>query len=127
MEYDFPNYIARTAILAAQSVTANVNTSVIDLSTYPGEVAIALNPGTNTAGTTPSVTVYGFHSTDNSNWTTCNVNSSALTAPASAALLTVDTRSANRYLKFACNIGGSASPAIPLGVEFIGQKKYNAT
>lgn len=125
MEYDLPNYVTHTVILPAQSITANTNTNTIDLANYNGKVAINLNPGTNTAGTSPTVTVNLFDSADNTNFATCNVNSSALTAPASATSLVIDTRATRRYLKGVCVIGGTNSPAIPLAVSVTGQTRYN--
>lgn len=124
MEYDLPNYVARTVLLPSQSVTSNTNTNTIDLAGYQGKIMVNLDPGTNTAGTSPTVTVNLFDSADNTNFATCNVNSSALTGPSSATVLVVDTRSTRRYLKGVAVIGGTNSPAIPLGVSVIGQKRY---
>ncbi len=127
MQYDLPNAVTRTVILEPQPVAANVNTNTVDLQPYHGKVAVNLNVGTNTAGTSPTLTVYLFDSADNSNWNTCNINSSALTAPASSAQLTVDTRAVRRYLKGVVTPGGTNSPNIPLAIEIAGQLKNNPT
>lgn len=126
MEYDLPNYLTRTVLLAAQSVAANTNTAVLDLAKYNGKVLIAVNPGANTAGDSTAVTVNLFDSADNSTFATCNVNSTSITGTAGAQVLTVDTRATRRYLKGVAAIAGTNSPAIPLAVDAYGQLRYNA-
>ena len=127
MEYDLVNAVTRTIMLAPQPIAANTNTSVIDLQPYHGKLSVQLNVGTNTAGTSPTLTVYLFDSADNSNWNTCNINSSSLTAPASSAQLAIDTRSVRRYLMGTISVGGTNSPNIPLSIEIDGQLKNNPT
>ena len=127
MEYDLPNYLTRTVIFAAQSVTANTNTSVVDLANYQGKVMVNCNPGVNTAGTNPAVTLNLFDSADNTNFATFNVNSTSMTGTAGSQTVVVDTRATRRYLKGVAAIAGTNSPAIPLAVEVVGQLKYNPT
>ena len=124
MEYDLPNYVNRTVLLPSKNLTANTNSNTIDLSGYHGKVIVALDVGTNTVGTSPTATVNLFDSADNTNFATFNVNSAALTGPADATQLVVDTRSTRRYLRAVAVIGGTNSPAIPLGITLIGQKRY---
>jgi len=124
MEYDLPNYVSFTNLLSSRSLTTNTNTNTIDLAGYQGKLLLPVLVGTNTVGTSPSVTVNLYDSADNTNFATCNVNSNALTNIADSTNLVIDTRSVRRYLKGVAVIGGTNSPAIPVSVSIVGQKRY---
>lgn len=126
MNYDLPNYQSFLALIPAADVLVDGNGSPFDLSPYVGDVAIRVDIGGNTAGTSPTLALIIKESTDNSNWTnSATLITGSTTGNASAQIVSYDTRAHGRYMRIDKDIGGSNSPSFPVSVVGIATREYN--
>lgn len=125
-EYDLPGVVTVTSVQPATSISANTNSSVLDLQLYHGAVGIIANIGANTAGDANAKwqgTLYD--SADNSSFAISNA-ANAFTNVTNAntlQVLDVDTRLARRYMKVVQNLYG-VNTAYPVSLSVFGQKQY---
>lgn len=120
-----PNKLNIAVARPAAAFAANANITAIDLSTYVGSVALVVNAGAATAGSSPTLDIYlqSGSESNGANATNLNVSATQVTATNSHQVLTVDTRAAGKYLKIVKVIGGTSSPSFPLGLTIVGQKR----
>ena len=112
--------------LNSAPITADGNSAAVDLLGYEGHVAIVLNVGDPTAGSSPTLAVKLQHC-DTSGGTYADVSGGGFTSyttTGSLQTLVVDVSTLKRYIEINFDIGGTMSPSYPVGACLVGQKKY---
>ena len=125
MSFDPKNQLTTTAVRYSAALAANANITGIDLRDYVGTVQLAINVGVATAGTDPTYDVYlqSGSLSNGTNATNLNVAATQFTNANAIQVLSVDTRSAGRYLKIVQTIGGTNSPSFPVGITLTGMQQ----
>lgn len=121
---DLPNYLSSITFLTSASVAGSANGSPVDLVGYEGVLMARVNAGNATAGTSPTLDLVFKQSSDNSTWTNANIAFTQITN-GSTQVVGIDTRAVARYVRLDATIGGTNSPAFPVGVTAVGIKQYN--
>jgi len=119
------------AFAPAKSQTNNTGAFIANLSNYQGQVAVAFNIGTKTAGDSDgAITLRLMTSTTNniSNATNYTPDVGAATVATTNnstanGVLLVNPRSANQFLFYGVVVSGTNSPAYPIGAVATGSKK----
>jgi len=122
MIIDLQNELNELSLLA-DTYTASVNGSGVDLQGYQGKLKVMLNSGAG-GGADHSLDVKLQESADNAAWS--DISGAAFTqvtnAGASLQSLAVDTRGVKRYIRAVATIAGT-SPSFGFAVTAVGQKQ----
>jgi len=120
--------ITATVMIGSASVTASANGTGIDLKDYEGEIGVILNASNATAGSSPTLDVKLQDSADNSSFN--DISGAAFTQVTGSGggvqKMTLNSDSIRRYIRHVVTIGGTSSPAFPVGLTLLGIKKYPA-
>lgn len=122
---DAKNELTITSLFTPAAFAANANSNVLDTRQYEGNITLALNVGTATAGTSPTIDMRVMYSAESNGANAVNQNI-AFTQVTAAGIQTinVDKRAlGGRYIKLVGTIGGTNSPSYPIGVVAIGKNK----
>ena len=124
MSPDPKNNNTISVVRPAVAFAANANINGIDLRDYIGNVAVIFNVGQAWAGTSPTYDAYlrSGSSSDGTNASNLNISLTQVANTNSLQVLSVDTRTAGRYLNIVQTIGGSSSPNFAVGIQQVGQK-----
>lgn len=115
------------------SRTSSSNGSFVDLSAYEGIIALVVDAGAATAGSSPTLNVTLETSEDGSTGITAVDGTTAYTEAAEPDQVTTTGLQIIRHMdKAKCKlkvrakwvIGGTSSPAFPFGVALLVRKKY---
>ena len=122
------NGLTHTSLIAASNQSDNTASAGVDISTYIGRLAVDVQIGAKSAGTTPSITVQLAASADTNVSNATNISGAITTAPSNAGVaglqtLGVDTRAVGKYLFALPIVTGTNTPAFPLSATIIGQKQ----
>jgi hypothetical protein len=119
---DLKNSLTRATVSNIAANTSTVTSSGVDLQSYIGQVVVAQLVGT-VSGTSPTLDGKIQSSTDNSTWADVSgATFTQVTASNSAQYIAVDTRVANRYIRYVGTIAGT-TPSFTSGVFVTGQKQ----
>jgi len=126
LPYDLKNEINAAVALKSQSITASGNSAAINMLGNTLAVLFAFNVSAATAGTLPTFDAKIQQSADGStNWTdVTGASITQVTTVDSIQTVGVDPRGTQQYLRVNYTIGGSASPAFPVGVVILTGKQY---
>lgn len=123
--FDPTNELTFTVMQTAASKSANFNSAtVVDLQQFVGQVAVIANIGTKTAGdadATLDIRLMGSAESNGANATNLNINFTQVTnVNVLVEAKAVEARCGYRYLKAVAVIGGTNSPAFPVGMVVAG-------
>lgn len=123
--YDLPGEVTAEVLVASQAAAANVTGTGIVIRDYIGKLAVVMNAGAATAGTTPTLDVYLQSSPDSntSNYTNANISFTQVTNVAGVQKASVDTALVGPYLRALAVVGGTNSPSFPVSLTVVGQKQ----
>lgn len=126
MIIDPKNALTTTSIRTNLAFAASANVTGIDLQGYEGNVMLIFMIGASTAGSSPTydAAIQSGSASDGSN-AAAFATPIAITQATAASFqtLSVDTRTAGRYLKIVQTIGGTSSPSFPVAIAMVGTKK----
>jgi hypothetical protein len=125
-DYDLPNASTTFNFVDAQNLAANLDATRVDLIAYQGVIGVQIHVGA--PSNLVSVPKLNFVMQDSAGGTTfadvagSNAN---FTNTNSLRVVSIDTRTVNRYLRVRANIADGNSPGWPVSVTGIVQSKYN--
>lgn len=111
---------------AIKSVTANGDSSALDLDGLEGEIAVLLDVSAPVAGTTPGLALKLTHATT-SGGSYADVTGggfTAVAADASAQKISLNRNELRRYVKLNRVISGTDSPEYLISAKIVGVNKY---
>jgi hypothetical protein len=124
---DPKNALTFTSVIPAKSQTNNTGNGGLDLKDYVGSVAVVVDIGVKTVGDNDgAIAVRVTTSSTNNISNGTNYGSSTIATTnntAATGTITVDTRDALRYLFAVPAVTGTNSPAYPVSVVAVGQKR----
>lgn len=108
------------------SRTATLTGTGLDVSAYEGIAKVVQVVGTPTAGTNPTWDGK-IQTSATSGGTYADVSGATftqITTPGGMQGIAVDLNKCDKFIRYVGTIGGTVSPAFPVGVAFEGIKKY---
>lgn len=111
-------------VLKSQSVVATNTGTGVDTATYTGNMLLIANIAAATAGTNPTMDVKVQDSADNSSFADVSgYTLTQVTTSDSLQTLSIDKRLVRRYIRTISTLGGTSSPAFPMGITLVAYKQ----
>lgn len=108
------------------AITADGNSTYVDLLNYEGEIAVILAVQDATSGSSPTLAVKLQHcdTTGGSYTDVSGGGFTSYTTSGSIQTISLVRHNLKRYLEINFDIGGTAAPAYPVSAVVLGMKKY---
>lgn len=125
-DYDLPNSAATFNFVDSQNIAANLDATRVDLINYQGVIGVQFHVGApSNLASTPKINFVMQDSAAGTIFADVPGSSVNLTNTNSLSVVSIDTRSVNRYLRVRTNITLGNLPGWPTSVTGIGTLKYN--